>query len=303
MAYLHKNQDLFREIVEHTQSMTGLPLEIVEKDYYVTAILKELAARLPFVVFKGGTSLSKCYKAISRYSEDIDITIDTTLSQGQKRSVKSCLLEIAELLGLNIPNLSEIRSRRSLNRYEFHYQPLFWHEGAAISQMVLLETSYAEISFPVNVMDVHSMIGDMLADEAPQLLDEYQLHPFQMKVQSLERTLIDKVFAIGDYFLSGREIEKHSRHLYDIYKLLPLVMLNDAFRQLVIAVRQERAKNAICLSAQDDVDFQKLLKEIIASKIYQSGYDHLTIKLLGENVSYDEAITSLQSVVESKTFA
>ena len=48
----------------------------------MTMILRELPERLNFVVFKGGTSLSKCYKAIKRFSEDIDITIDSKLSQG-----------------------------------------------------------------------------------------------------------------------------------------------------------------------------------------------------------------------------
>ena len=61
---------------------------IVEKDYYVTMILRELTERQGFVVFKGGTSLSKCYKVIKRFSEDIDITIDSRLSQGQMKKLK-----------------------------------------------------------------------------------------------------------------------------------------------------------------------------------------------------------------------
>lgn len=48
----------------------------LDKDYYVTMILRELSERQNFIVFKGGTSLSKCHKAIKRFSEDIDITID-----------------------------------------------------------------------------------------------------------------------------------------------------------------------------------------------------------------------------------
>ena len=60
MAYLHEDRGLFREVIDQTQKVTGLAAEVVEKDYYVTAILRGLSKRLPFIVFKGGTSLSKC---------------------------------------------------------------------------------------------------------------------------------------------------------------------------------------------------------------------------------------------------
>ena len=98
-----------------------LPI-IVEKDYYVTMILRELSKRLGFVVFKGGTSLSKCHKAIKRFSEDIDITIDSKLSQGQMKKLKEVIKEISSILGLSIPNIDETRSRRSYNRYILEYQ-------------------------------------------------------------------------------------------------------------------------------------------------------------------------------------
>ena len=42
-----------------------------------------------------------------------------------------------------------------------------------------------------------------------------------MKVQGLDRTLVDKVFAICDYYMQDR-VKKHSRHIYDIYKLIDL---------------------------------------------------------------------------------
>ncbi|MDD6126628.1 MAG: nucleotidyl transferase AbiEii/AbiGii toxin family protein [Veillonellaceae bacterium] len=92
---------------------------------------------------------------MARYSEDIDITIDTKISQGQKKALKENLEELAEELGLSIPNLSETRSRRSYNKYVIQYEPLYLPADAAIQSGVLLETSFAEISFPVVTMDVH----------------------------------------------------------------------------------------------------------------------------------------------------
>lgn len=69
--YLHNDQELFTEIISATANEMQLPVAIIEKDYYVTMILKELSKRAPKCVFKGGTSLSKCYHVIDRFSEDI----------------------------------------------------------------------------------------------------------------------------------------------------------------------------------------------------------------------------------------
>ena len=80
MAYLHKDKEEFINAVNLASEYFHILPIIVEKDYYVTMILRELSERQGFVVFKGGTSLSKCHKAIKRFSEDIDITIDSRLS-------------------------------------------------------------------------------------------------------------------------------------------------------------------------------------------------------------------------------
>lgn len=81
--YLHEEREQFLDAIGMAAGHTGMSEIIIEKDYYVTMILRLFSQKLPFVVFKGGTSLSKCHKVIRRFSEDIDITIDTSLSQGQ----------------------------------------------------------------------------------------------------------------------------------------------------------------------------------------------------------------------------
>lgn len=102
-------------------------------------ILKKLAEKFAFVVFKGGTSLSKCHRAIKRFSEDIDITIDTALSQGNKRNLKHGLVEIATELGMRIPNLENTRSRRDYNRYELEYDSVLPKVSDTVNASVLLE--------------------------------------------------------------------------------------------------------------------------------------------------------------------
>ena len=178
--------------------------QAIEKDYYVTLLLQILAQEMPCIVFKGGTSLSKCHKVIQRFSEDIDITIDTLLSQGQKRKAKQIILDAAAELGLVIDNLDEIRSRRDYNRYVLSYNSVIPMASDALKPAVLLETSYTAVSFPTVLLPVHSYVGDMMQNEVPNLVDEYHLSPFEMKVQGIDRTLADKVFAICDYIYRVR---------------------------------------------------------------------------------------------------
>ena len=80
--------------------------------------MKELSQRVPTLIFKGGTSLSKCHKLIDRFSEDIDLTLDENhQTQGQKKMMKAQLVKSCEVLDLNLLNYEEIRSRRDYNCY------------------------------------------------------------------------------------------------------------------------------------------------------------------------------------------
>ena len=118
MAYLHNNKDQFQDAIELAYEQTGIMAQAIEKDYYVTMLLRLLSEKMPYIVFKGGTSLSKCHKVIKRFSEDIDITIDTQISQGKKKKIKQAIVSSADELGMNIENLDETRSRRNYNRYK-----------------------------------------------------------------------------------------------------------------------------------------------------------------------------------------
>lgn len=298
MAWLHENKDEFFDAINLAAEKYNVLTTIVEKDYYVTMILRGLSERLDYVVFKGGTSLSKCHKVIKRFSEDIDITIGHKLSQGQMKKLKSAIKEIAADMGMRIPNIEDTRSRRSYNRYILEYDSVLTEPDEAVQTAVLLETSFAEISFPTVILPVHSYIGDMMVDEAPDELVTFQLDLFDMKVQGIDRSLADKVFAVCDYYLQKR-VKKHSRHLYDIYKLLPIVPQDENFAQLVKDVRAERAKTNICPSAQPDVNLPELLEYLIENEVYREDYETITVKLLEEQISYDMAIEALRKVAIS----
>lgn len=241
--FLHNDKELFREAVVSTAEEFGLVVPIVEKDYYVTMILKKLSMECPECVFKGGTSLSKCHHVIDRFSEDIDIAFSNKMSQGTRKHLKNdTIAGISDVLEMPILDWKNARSRRDYNCYTFSYDPLegYVTEGRLI-QGVKMEVSFASISFPTVKIPVESYVCQYLRKENMDIVDEYSLHPFVMNVQGMDRTLADKVFAICDYYLQGKT-KRYSRHIYDIYMLLPVVGLNEKFKALVKQVREVRAE-------------------------------------------------------------
>ena len=97
--YLHKeNRELFRDAILLASQKLEVSEDIVEKDYYVTLILKKLSTIEYPVVFKGGTSLSKAFHVIDRFSEDIDITFTEHLGESRRKKLKYNILKpIAEM--------------------------------------------------------------------------------------------------------------------------------------------------------------------------------------------------------------
>lgn len=202
---------------------------------------------------------------------------------------------------MNVENLNETRSRRDYNRYIISCNSVLPLSSVALKPAVLLETSYTAVSFPTVILPVHSYIGDMMKTEAPDYAEEFSLIPFSMKIQGIDRTLADKIFAICDYYLQGKE-QKHSRHIYDIYKLLPLVRLDDNFKNLVNEVRSIRTQSPICPSALPDANVPQLLEQIITEKAYKNDYDTLTTQLLEESIPYEVAINALKYIAQSDIF-
>lgn len=300
---LHKDREQFKAVLNAVSNELGVPVTIVEKDYYVTMILKQLAIKAPGCVFKGGTSLSKCYHAINRFSEDIDITFSDKLSQGERQKLKNQIIAgISEYLDLTIIDWDNTRSRRDYNCYTFKYSPIEGYVPESLIEGVKMEVVLGSISFPTVEMEVDSYIYQVLKVDNMDFIREYELEPFIMTLQSIERTFIDKVFALCDYYIKD-DVNKHSRHIYDLYKLLPQITFNDIFKQLVEDVRNERLKMPkMCPAAEAGIDINECLQVIVDKRIYEKDYDEITSYFQKERVDYDEAIGVIDKIINSKMF-
>ena len=298
---LHKNPQEFYDTLLVLGDRLNTSPAIIEKDYYVTMFLEALSKRVPNLLFKGGTSLSKCHKIINRFSEDIDLTLDSeNQTQGKKRNLKYEIIEVCNELGLELMNEADIRSRRDYNRYEIKYPIHF--EGAGIKQYLLVETVFMVKAYPDEIKTATSMIYDFwkeIGDEAA--IEEYEMKPFDIRVQTLDRTLVDKVFALCDYAVSNNTTG-YSRHIYDLYRLLSVVVLDDKLKALVKEVREDRKAHERCYTAQDKYDIPSILKQIIDEKIYYKDYEEITKKVLFDGTSYETSITAIHKIIESGVF-
>lgn len=298
---LHKHPQEFYDTVLVLADRLNTSPVIIEKDYYVTMFLEALVKRVPDLLFRGGTSLSKCHKLINRFSEDIDLTLNAeNRIQSRKKNLKYEIIEVCNELGLELINDGEIKSRRDYNRYEIRYPICF--EDAGIKQYLLIETVFMVKAYPDEIKTASSMIYDFwkeIGDESA--IEEYQMKPFEIRVQTLDRTFIDKVFALCDYAVSNKTTG-YSRHIYDLYKLLGSVALDEKLKALVKDVREDRKAHERCYTAQDKYDIPSILKWIIDERIYYKDYEEITRKVLFDDIDYQTAITALYKIIESGVF-
>jgi len=301
---LHDDRKAFQALAASTAQYMGIgDVGLIEKDYVVSLFLERIAALQPEIVFKGGTSLSKCYKVIRRFSEDIDLSMETDragMTEGRRRRLKQDVVSIIDGCGFTLVNPEQIRSRRDFNRYIVDYKPVGVYPF--LKQNLIIETSLSIKAFPVQSMSASSLIHDFLSSNGGnEEIEQYGLRPFTIRVLSLERTFIDKVFAVVDYYIDGNA-ETHSRHIYDLFKLYPRIKFNSAFREMAARVREERKPHTYCRSAQDGVDISRLLSEIISGEFYKSDYNTITRTLLFEPVAYSDSISVLQKIITDRCF-
>ena len=124
------------------------------------------------------------------------------------------------------------------------------------------------------------------------------MSPFEITTQIIERTLADKVFALCDYYMQG-EIERHSRHLYDIYKIVNAIGITEELAKLIPDVRAVRSELPSCTSAKEGVCVTDILNEMMESQAYRKDYEDITLRLLFVPETYDTVIQSIKLLADS----
>ena len=121
MNWYKEDGSTWREIIETVAAEEHRTTQMVEKDTIQSMFLLELSkSELPFV-FKGGTSLSKGYALIDRFSEDIDLSMERKPTESEKKKAKSAIIESAGKVGLSLSNPAAVLSKHGYNKYVFEY--------------------------------------------------------------------------------------------------------------------------------------------------------------------------------------
>ena len=186
---LHEDKTVFRNLVLSTAKELKMEPAIVEKDYYLTLVLRNLEERIPGILCKGGTCLSKCFRLIHRFSEDIDLTLDCEhFTQGKKRAANKTVIEVCDNLGFPIKNrdLAESHSHGNYNCFLIQYP--FCFEAAGITSELKLEMVFIHKAYPDEQSSVDSLMGEWLKQHhQDNICSMYDLLPFPIRVCFLNK--------------------------------------------------------------------------------------------------------------------
>ncbi|MDR1984581.1 MAG: nucleotidyl transferase AbiEii/AbiGii toxin family protein [Prevotellaceae bacterium] len=230
---LHHNKEVFRELVELSADYFGYAQSHVEKDYWICKILKELALSRysDKAFFKGGTSLSKAYRLILRFSEDLDIFIYSGNPQSSKQSEKTLNRNISHFIIENNKKLhrAELSKtggdfRKLAFSYGTHYQSVGLKENLEVEIKCCTLEDKSRMYYPAEKRLIVPIITEYLTKiENQEIINHFEMQAFDVQVIHPKRTLCDKISRLTRLSYSAdfeTQIAKYIRDVYDIYSLL-----------------------------------------------------------------------------------
>lgn len=224
MSYLFERSD-FAELITATGDENGIGNPgIVEKDYFVTEALRLIARDFgDVVIFKGGTSLSKGWKLINRFSEDIDLYVEPAESdEATLARFEQVAAMVASFPGfVERPGRTETKGSASWTE-EFVYESKVDSLGG-IRPVVLLEAGIQSADQPTESRQLSSLIGEMLDARNVDSGTDDRL-PFEMRLLHFRRTFVEKLFTLHSrvkkVITQGKDLGRDARHYYDLAMLL-----------------------------------------------------------------------------------
>ena len=220
--------DDFEQAMLRAAEHYGVSEQFVEKDYYLTEILRVIADRLgDRAMFKGGTSLSKGWGLISRFSEDIDLFVnrDRFKPQPGKNKTDKILKELAEAVGGH-PALTwltdESMTVGGLGREDYFAYHTRFPTLPGIRAVVRLEPGVQSGTFPTEVVPIASLVARYLQEQGLGNIAE-DLAGFDMTLLHFRRTFVEKLFALHGKVVrlqeEGHPLARDARHYPDLYVL------------------------------------------------------------------------------------
>ncbi len=251
------------EIINQVSVRVGISPTAIEKDLWVIMVLNAIfqTEYKDHLIFKGGTSLSKDWNIIDRFSEDIDLAIDRSyfgftgdLNKSQVRKLRktSC-----EFISTSFFKKLEIQLKeKEVNDFEINVEDLkdsdtdpiaisinyksLTEKVEYIQPRILVELSSRSLRDPFINKELQSFIGQSFPDE------DFVDSPIVIPTAAPHKTLLEKIFLLHEEFQKPRdkEIRSHrmTRHLYDIERLMDSEFLEEALNndELYLTILKHR---------------------------------------------------------------
>jgi len=297
----------------------GMTPFAVEKDWWVSRTL-EIVFKMDIakhLVFKGGTSLSKAWKLIHRFSEDIDLAIDKEFFEDYKGDIsKTQIGKLRKVAGEYITGIffeelkeeflqkgfSELQfkiietgdSDQDPRIWEIYYPNLINTTSEYLLPRVQIEVSCRSLREPFTVKSFGALVDEVYADK------DFAEPLFNVPTVNAERTFLEKVFLLHEEFHRPTEkirVDRLSRHLYDIYHLTKAGIAEKAIndKELYETIVAHRYK----FSRVGEVDYNnhnpKSLNPIpIAEKMEEWKADYAKMK---EDMIYEESKPTFEQLI------
>jgi len=230
---LRSDPDALAALVARTAEATGVVEAYIEKDFWATEVLRVASrarealladgstAQVEFL-FKGGTSLSRVYRLVDRFSEDIDLLAvfpDRVAKNARHTILKQVDAEVSAHLGI----AGEVSSSETgVKRYTTYRYPTE-HSSGLLKEGVLLELGSRGGTQPAALHPYRSMVADHAIGVLGDAEDEWEeFEPFDVLTLAPERTLLEKLAGLHAMATTGdlARLRLAGRHFYDIHQLL-----------------------------------------------------------------------------------
>jgi predicted nucleotidyltransferase component of viral defense system len=327
MIFLQLSDNEKIDLINQLHEDSNLPQVIIEKDAWVTAVLRALFA-LPYAAhlsFKGGTSLSKCYNLIERFSEDVDIAInreffgffgDTfTIKQISKNLRKATCKFIRDTLQFDLARQMEANGV-PVNSFSIkmnitpvvtidpekvfiEYKSVFT-SNTYIKNTVVLEIGGRSMKEPLQKVEIHSFIDKYFSQAI------FTEKIFRINAVVPERTFLEKICLLHEEFskpIEQARVERMSRHLYDLVRMTDTPIAKNALdnTDLHRAIISHRRM----FIAMKGFDYDTLVpatiniippKEVISQ--WEDDYNKMKTMIYGGSPTFNELIKKIQQLNE-----
>ena len=311
-------------VLNEIKARTGFDLYIIEKDWWIVQTLR-LVTQMSIaehLVFKGGTSLSKAWGLIDRFSEDIDLVINReffgfsgNISRTQVGKLKNTsnkyisgdfLFSLQKAFddggfkNVQLLIVDEKAPDDDPVKIAVTY-PTVTEYSAYVQPRVLLEIGSRSLMEPATLCSFRSMIGQAFPDLP--FADE-DVH---IKCVNPERTFLEKLFLLHEEHQRPKEkmqIKGKSRHFYDIYRIAQTAHADKAIadKELYKSIVAHRERFSKLGGVDYTSHFPPNLNPIPPTELmpeWERDYAEVQGQMIAEeSVSFDKLMQELRRIVE-----